>query len=104
LRPPDLSWILRELELLKQEGDLLRQRIRNLEALVTPATKPSKQEGCLLCQRGLPEGTPRQCPECDHVFAGKGWEGLDAHWKANHLDVMPYERMWSLMCRPHRCE
>jgi hypothetical protein len=33
----------------------------------------------------------RLCPECGHEFKGKGFVGLDAHWKARHNNVMPYE-------------
>ena len=31
------------------------------------------------------------CPECGHVFRGSGWSGIDAHWRAHHEDIMPYE-------------
>ncbi len=34
------------------------------------------------------------CRECGHVFQGNGWEGVDAHWRAKHEDVMPYEKAW----------
>ena len=34
------------------------------------------------------------CPECGHVFQGNGWDGIDAHWRAKHEDVMPYEKAW----------
>ncbi len=37
------------------------------------------------------------CPECGHVFQGKGWTGIDAHWRANHEDIMPYEEAWALI-------
>ncbi len=37
------------------------------------------------------------CPECDHVFQGKGWDGIDAHWKANHAHIMRYEQAWPLI-------
>ncbi|SDR29014.1 hypothetical protein SAMN05519103_01764 [Rhizobiales bacterium GAS113] len=40
---------------------------------------------------------PKVCPECDHVFQGNGWDGIDAHWKAKHSDVMPYEEAWPLI-------
>lgn len=39
----------------------------------------------------------RSCPECGHVFQGKGWEGIDAHWKAKHESLMPYEKAWCLI-------
>ena len=34
------------------------------------------------------------CPECGHVFKGNGWDGIDAHWRARHEDVMKYEVAW----------
>jgi hypothetical protein len=49
------------------------------------ATMPSKQE------------EPKVCPLCDHVFQGNGWDGIDAHWKARHLDVMPYREASELI-------
>jgi hypothetical protein len=41
--------------------------------------------------------TPRVCPECLHVFQGNGWDGIDAHWRAHHEDVMRYEDAWPLI-------
>ncbi|SDR55805.1 hypothetical protein SAMN05519103_05201 [Rhizobiales bacterium GAS113] len=40
---------------------------------------------------------PKVCPECGHVFQGNGWDGIDAHWKAKHGDVMPYKEAWKLI-------
>ena len=40
---------------------------------------------------------PRKCPECGHAFRGNGWDGIDAHWRANHEAVMPYEKAWPLI-------
>ena len=40
----------------------------------------------------MPKRNPKLCPECNRAFNGKGWEGIDAHWRANHEDVMPYEK------------
>ncbi|WP_185975173.1 hypothetical protein [Mesorhizobium sp. WSM4310] len=37
------------------------------------------------------------CPECQHVFQGNGWDGIDAHWKAKHESVMPYAEAWPLI-------
>jgi predicted DNA-binding protein len=39
----------------------------------------------------------RLCPECGHRFAGHGWDGIDAHWRSKHQDVMPYEEAWQLI-------
>lgn len=57
---------------------------------------------CPCCQRGLPRrGRPR-CPECAHVFRGAGWDGIDAHWRARHQEVRPYEAFWAALCDEHR--
>jgi hypothetical protein len=37
------------------------------------------------------------CPECHHVFRGKGWGGIDAHWKAKHEHLLAYEEAWRLI-------
>jgi hypothetical protein len=37
------------------------------------------------------------CPECSHVFQGDGWDGIDAHWRAKHDNLMPYEKAWPLI-------
>ncbi len=37
------------------------------------------------------------CPECGHIFKGNGWDGIDAHWRSKHEDVMPYEEVWPLL-------
>ena len=30
------------------------------------------------------------CPECGHQFRGDGFDGIDAHWRAKHENLMPY--------------
>ena len=37
------------------------------------------------------------CPECGHRFKGNGWDGIDAHWKSKHENVMPYADAWLLL-------
>jgi len=37
------------------------------------------------------------CPECGYKFKGNGFDGIDAHWRARHEDVMPYEDAWPLI-------
>ncbi len=39
----------------------------------------------------------KTCPECGHVFKGNGWDGIDAHWRAKHEDIMSYEQAWPLL-------
>jgi hypothetical protein len=47
--------------------------------------------------KGLAKTAGNICPECHHVFQGKGWDGIDAHWKAKHETVMPYAEAWPLI-------
>jgi hypothetical protein len=37
------------------------------------------------------------CPECGHQFKGKGFDGIDAHWRAKHEAIMPYRKAWLLL-------
>jgi hypothetical protein len=37
------------------------------------------------------------CPECGHPFQGNGFDGIDAHWRAEHEGVMPYKDAWPLI-------
>jgi hypothetical protein len=48
-----------------------------------------------LIERG--EGSQKVCPECGHRFQGQGWEGIDAHWRSQHENVMPFEPAWALI-------
>jgi len=57
---------------------------------------------CRCCRKKQPFDRPRVCPECDHVFQGNGWDGIDAHWRAKHESLMPYETFWKMLCRRHR--
>ncbi|WP_424948401.1 adenylosuccinate lyase [Candidatus Spongiihabitans sp.] len=61
------------------------------------------QATCLCCAKGLPKSTPRICPVCGHRFMGKGWEGMDAHWKARHEENgMLYECFRDTLCAAHK--
>jgi hypothetical protein len=42
----------------------------------------------------MPKINAKTCPECGHEFQGNGWDGIDAHWKAKHDQVMRYEDAW----------
>ena len=39
----------------------------------------------------------KMCPECGHDFKGNGWDGIDAHWKSEHENIMPYKGAWPLI-------
>jgi len=52
-----------------------------------------------------PEGADHSqnvCPECGYRFKGRGFDGIDAHWRAKHEAVMPYgelsARLRSVLC------
>jgi len=34
------------------------------------------------------------CPECGYRFKGNGFDGIDAHWRSRHENVMPYTKAW----------
>jgi hypothetical protein len=68
---------------------------------------------CLWCinektsSRRLENGQRRECPKCDKVFQGNGWDGIDAHWRAKHEREIRYEEFWKELCEFHkhgRCE
>ena len=42
------------------------------------------------------DGADRTCPVCGKEFRGS-WGGIDAHWRARHEKVMPYEEAWPLI-------
>lgn len=44
----------------------------------------------------MPRGE-KTCPECGHPFAGNGFDGIDAHWKSEHENIMPYKEAWPLI-------
>ena len=42
-------------------------------------------------------GSTKRCPICAHAFKGNGWDGIDSHWKAHHLDVCDYASAWQII-------
>ena len=59
-------------------------------------------KNCICCAHNTPMKGPRVCPLCNHVFQGNGWDGIDAHWRAHHEKIMPYEIFWNSLCQAHR--
>lgn len=57
---------------------------------------------CFCCEKNIPCNDEKHCPVCGHVFMGDGWTGIDAHWKAKHENVMPYELFWVTLCEQHK--
>jgi hypothetical protein len=41
--------------------------------------------------------TQKVCPECGHRFRGNGWDGIDAHWRSQHENILPYAKAWPLI-------
>jgi rubrerythrin len=73
----------REVENIKADLDRVAKQMKKALA---------KRDGKLLFGE-----EKKVCPECGHVFQGNGWDGIDAHWRAKHEDVMPYEEAWPLL-------
>jgi len=61
-----------------------------------------ENQKCLCCKGGMPKKRPRRCPVCDHVFQGKGWSGIDAHWRAKHENITSYKKFWTSLCEEHK--
>ena len=69
--------------------------------------RPHRASGaaeCPSCRKGIPRTRkwPRQCPECAQVFHGRGWSGIESHWRAEHRDVMAFEDFLASLCPAHR--
>jgi hypothetical protein len=92
----DISTLLLELD---KQADRVLQQVAEAKHL---AYGSPSSNGCLWCRveatssRRLALGQRRECPSCDHVFQGKGWDGVDAHWKAAHEKPLgiPYDDFW----------
>ncbi len=80
---------------------MLKPILRPETILAKDSLRESPNRECLCCAAGLPTEGPRTCPECGHVFAGNGWDGIDAHWRSHHEDVMSYEQFRDSLCRAH---
>jgi len=95
---------------LKEEGEEISQghekmtpsRKISITSMVEIGVKMRNILECLCCNRKITTKRPRQCPICDHIFQGNGWDGIDAHWRAKHEKVMPYEEFWKSLCPPHK--
>ena len=72
------------------------------ESASTIGRDRSMTSGCRSCAAGLAKRGARKCPECGHVFRGRGWDGIDAHWRAHHEHLEPYESFFTGLCPAHR--
>lgn len=78
--------------------DAAAERLREARRLHAHSQEP----GCVCCRHDTPVAGARICPICRHEFQGNGWDGIDAHWRSNHENVMPYEQFWQSLCDEHR--
>jgi len=82
---------------LERQADGLLELVAQAKQLASP---PGAD--CMWCRveatsaRRLAYGAPRECPACNHVFQGRGWDGVDAHWRAEHEKALniPYDDFW----------
>jgi hypothetical protein len=77
-----------------------REKIEKLTG-VSKSNRPERQM-CLGCLYKTPTRGLRVCPFCDLVFDGKGWDGIELHWRARHEHIMTYAKFWDSLCTAHR--
>jgi len=65
--------------------------------LVQDAALRLIEEDARLVEVREPSTEKKVCPECGHRFRGNGWDGIDAHWRSQHEDVLPYSKAWPLI-------
>lgn len=41
------------------------------------------------------------CPECGQRFMGNGWDGVDAHWRSKHENILRYKQV-RLQLKPEK--
>jgi hypothetical protein len=78
------------------------ERVLAAVAEAKQLAQSKKLPACYWCRveqtsaRRLDTGGPRECPACNHVFQGNGWDGIDAHWRAEHARPLgiPYDDFW----------
>lgn len=70
-------------------------------APMAPTKNPPRRERALAKRQARtplpPNPNGNVCPECGHRFKGIGWGGIDAHWRARHEDIMPYDLAWPII-------
>lgn len=78
------------------EAGLFAVNREEREAALLPGMGPDEQKhgGQKQAGRKIEE---KVCPVCGHRFRGRGWDGIDAHWRARHEAILPYERAWPLL-------
>jgi predicted RNase H-like nuclease len=62
-----------------------------------PILAPTKQRDSYTEKPIARDRSGKSCPVCGHIFSGKGWGGIDAHWKSQHEHIMPYHKAWPII-------
>jgi hypothetical protein len=79
------GWILGVCSLIRQLPSV------KIQAAELPTVAP------LPVQRKAELRMTKACPECGRAFRDGTWAGIDAHWKAFHSDIMPYQDAWPII-------
>lgn len=100
------NWINYMKSRLEEALDLTKDNLLKIAHVKPDPKKPKKTPDVVFFYaQKLPGGVkmgPKEkiknvCPECGYQFRGQGFEGIDAHWRAKHKEVMPYEEAWPLI-------
>ena len=83
-------------------GTLQREDVVYSESRLGLKEREMLSASCRCCQENIPVERPRIWPECGHDFKGNGRDGIDAHWRAKHEQVMSYEAFWEGLCPEHK--
>ena len=71
---------------------------KDVNALIEPNTEQTLAEKGMISAVIIEKVTnQKNCPECGHKFNGRGWGGIDAHWRKFHEDLMPYHLAWPII-------
>lgn len=71
---------------------------RSLSTSESPENEPGEKITRLAAPKKTGKASASKiCPECGHKFRGNGWDGIDAHWRAHHEEIMPYHLAWPII-------
>ena len=105
LQAPPSHWTADMIERYRKGAELIHKELASASVYLGQRLRMKidkyNQGQCYCCEKNVPLNRPRLCPECGHGFQGNGWDGIDAHWRSKHEDVMPYEKFWASVCDRH---
>ncbi len=82
-------------QILADDGkDGLRLALKALMGNIEYRAEPFRK---IYAEFSVALGDKKICPECNHIFQGNGWDGIDAHWRSKHENIMPYNEAWPLI-------